>query len=58
LRLHFDDIRPEEWTPSYVSSSSRMDFLLKDIKTVIEVKLANDKLKDKKIGEQRIIEIC
>jgi hypothetical protein len=25
---------------------------------VIEVKLANDKLKDKKIGEQRIIEIC
>jgi hypothetical protein len=29
LRLHFDDIRPEEWTPSYGGGSSRMDFLLK-----------------------------
>jgi hypothetical protein len=29
LRLHFDDIRPEEWTPSYGGKSTRMDFLLK-----------------------------
>jgi hypothetical protein len=28
LRLYFDDIRPEEWTPSYGGASSRMDFLL------------------------------
>jgi hypothetical protein len=28
-RLHFDDVRPEEWTPSYAWSRTRMDFLLK-----------------------------
>ena len=34
LTLYFDDIRPEEWTPSYAGSSSRMDFLLKQEKIV------------------------
>lgn len=29
LRLYFDDIRTEEWTPSSAGGSSRMDFLLK-----------------------------
>ena len=28
----FDDIRPEEYTPSYAGGSSRIDFLLKDEK--------------------------
>jgi len=28
LRLYFEDIRPEEYTPSYAGGSSRMDFLL------------------------------
>jgi hypothetical protein len=27
LRIFFDDIRPEEYTPSYAGKSSRMDFL-------------------------------
>src|SRR5262249_18057277 len=26
LRLDFDDVRPEEWSPSYAGSASRMDF--------------------------------
>ena len=38
LHLYFDDIRPEEWTPSYAGKSARVDFLLKNEKTVIEVK--------------------
>ena len=29
LKLHFTDVRPEEWTPSYAGNASRMDFLLK-----------------------------
>lgn len=29
LRLHFEDVRPEEWTPSYAGGNNRMDFLLK-----------------------------
>ncbi len=38
LKLHFDDIRSEEWTPSYTGRSSRMDFLLKNEAIVIETK--------------------
>jgi hypothetical protein len=35
-----------------------MDFLLKDKKVVIEVKKASDDLRDKKIGEQLIVDIA
>jgi len=38
LALHFDDIRPEEYTPSYAGVSSRVDFLLKGERVVLEVK--------------------
>ena len=38
LKLHFKDIREEEYTPSYAGSSSRVDFLLKEEQIVIEVK--------------------
>ena len=27
LKLHFADVRPEGWTPSYGGNASRMDFL-------------------------------
>lgn len=57
LRAFFDDIRAEEYTPSYAGASSRIDFLLKQEKTLIEVKYATKRLKEKKIGEQLIIDI-
>jgi len=53
----FEDIRPEEYTPSYAGSASRTDFLLKKEKVVIETKMTNKNLKDKKLGEQLIIDI-
>ena len=31
LSLYFDDVRPEEWTPSYAGSSLRSDFLIPEI---------------------------
>jgi hypothetical protein len=31
LRIFFDDVRPEEWTPSYAGKGARMDFSLPDI---------------------------
>ncbi len=58
LKIHFDDIRPEEWTPSYAGSSSRMDFLLKNEKIVIEVKKTRSGLEDKNIGKQLIEDIA
>jgi len=58
LRLFFDDIRPEEWTPSYAGGSARMDFLLKNEKIVVEVKKTRDNLVEKQIGEQLIQDIA
>jgi hypothetical protein len=57
LRLHFDDIRPEEWTPSYAGGSARMDFLLKQEKIVVEVKKTRKGLGVKEVGEQLIVDI-
>jgi hypothetical protein len=57
LKIYFDDIRPEEWTPSYAGGSSRMDFLLKNERMVVEVKKTRDKLRDKDVGGQLIIDI-
>ena len=57
LKIYFDDIRPEEWTPSYAGSSSRMDFLIKDEKIAVEIKKTRDNLRDKAIGEQLNVDI-
>ena len=57
LRIHFRDIRPEEWTPSYAGNSSRMDFLLKPEKTVIEVKMTRKSMSDKDLVDQLIVDL-
>jgi hypothetical protein len=57
LIMYFDDIRPEEWTPSYAASSSRVDFLLKEKQIVIELKKTRKGLGSKELGEQLIIDI-
>lgn len=57
LQLYFDDIRDEEWTPSYAGSAARVDFLLKNEKTVIEVKKTRQGLADKEVGNQLIEDI-
>jgi hypothetical protein len=58
LKVKFDDIRREEWTPSYAGGSARMDILIKDLDVVIEVKKTRQSLKDRKIGEELIIDIA
>lgn len=57
LLLYFNDVRAEEWTPSYAGGCVRMDFLLKDIQTVIEVKKTRESMSAKDLGEQLIIDI-
>lgn len=57
LKLHFDDVRAEEWTPSYAGGSSRVDFLLKDEQIIVELKKTRASLKDKHIGEQLIVDV-
>lgn len=58
LHIYFDDIRPEEWTPSYAGGCSRVDFLLKNEEIIIEVKKTRSSLKAKQIGEQLIVDIA
>ncbi len=57
LRLFFDDIRPEEWTPSYAGGHSRIDFLLKSEQIVVELKMTKDGLNAKEVSNQLIINI-
>ncbi len=58
LKIDFEDVRPEEWTPSYAGASNRMDFLIKDDEIAIEVKMTRRGLKDKELGDQLIIDIA
>jgi len=57
LKIFFDDIRPEEYTPSYAGGSSRIDFLIKSEKIAIETKKTRKGLKGKEIADQLIIDI-
>ncbi len=56
LLLEFDDVRREEWTPSYAGKSSRVDFLLKAEEIVIEVKKTRSGLGAKEVGDQLILD--
>jgi hypothetical protein len=57
LRPWVNDIRPEEFTPSYAGTSTRMDFLLPDHEIVIETKIVRDRTHAKGIGDELIIDI-
>jgi hypothetical protein len=57
LRPWVADIRPEEFTPSYAGSSTRMDFLLPAHELVIELKLVRDHAHARQIGKELIIDI-
>jgi DpnII restriction endonuclease len=57
LRPWISDIRPEEFTPSYAGSSTRMDFLLPGHGLVIEIKVIRDRSHAKRVGDELIIDI-
>ena len=54
LRLHFDDVRPEEWNPSYGGVRSRSDLLLKPERLVIETKMTRKNLSQRELVHQLI----
>ncbi len=57
MRPWISDIRPEEYTPSYAGSSTRMDFLLPAHELVIETKIVRDRAHAKRMGDELIIDI-
>lgn len=56
LKIDFDDVRLEEYTPSYAGSSTRVDFLLKNEKIIVEVKKTRKGLNDREVGNQLILD--
>jgi len=52
LKVHFTDVRHEEWTPSYAGNASRMDFLLKPEQVVVEAKMTRKGLGQKELVTQ------
>jgi hypothetical protein len=58
LKLHFEDVRPEEWTPSYAGSASRIDFLLPRERTIIEAKMTRPNLGQKEVANELIVDVA
>jgi len=58
LHQHFDDIRREEWTPSYAGGASRVDFLLKTEQIIVEVKKTRQSLSEADLGAQLLVDIA
>lgn len=58
LQLHFDGVRPEEWTPSYAGNSSRVDFYLPRERVVVEAKMTRPGLGQKEIVNQLLIDVA
>lgn len=56
LRLHFTDVRREEWNPSYGGVQSRSDLLLKPERVVIETKMTRSSLGQRDLVEQLIVD--
>jgi hypothetical protein len=56
LRLHFDDVRPEEYTPSHGGNTSKVDFYLPRERIVIEAKMTRANLGQREVTDQLIID--
>ncbi|MBN9508896.1 MAG: hypothetical protein J0I21_07210 [Alphaproteobacteria bacterium] len=58
LKLHFDDVRPEEWTPSYAGNASRIDFFLPRERMIIEAKMTRQSLGQKEVANELIVDVA
>lgn len=58
LLIFFEDVRSEETTPSYGGSRSRIDFLLKQEETIVEIKMTRENLSSKELKNQLLIDIA
>ncbi|MCH7647395.1 MAG: hypothetical protein IIA83_02145 [Thaumarchaeota archaeon] len=56
LRLHFDDIRPEEPVPSYANSFTKADFFIPKHEIMIECKIKTSTHIDNKIKDELILD--
>jgi hypothetical protein len=57
LSVFFDDVRPEDFVSEQAGGRSRVDFLLKAEKVVVETKMTRSNLGAREIGEELIVDI-
>jgi len=59
LWLFFDDIRSEEYSPSYAGGSSKIDFLIKKEKIAVETKMTRrgNRNEDNRVGQELLVDI-
>lgn len=58
LRLYWDDVREEKWTPSYARKSARVGFSLLTERAVVEIKMSRKGLTQKELGDQLLVDIA
>ncbi len=57
LKVHFSDVRAEDYSPSSAGWNSRIDLVLTEENIIIETKITSERLKDKEAWEQIAIDI-
>jgi hypothetical protein len=50
LLVRSDDVRAESWNPTYLGGASRIDFLIPEAETIVEVKKTRSGLTDRASG--------
>lgn len=56
LLLRFEDVRPEENTPSYAGNGSRLDFFLPRERIIVEAKMTRKTLGQKRVVDELLID--
>ncbi|MFJ4090006.1 hypothetical protein ACIPYS_00335 [Kitasatospora sp. NPDC089913] len=56
LKLHYDDVRPEDYAAQHAGARSRVDFLIREAGVVVETKMTRDGLTDRRVGEELLID--
>jgi hypothetical protein len=57
LRMFFDDVRPEDFAPERAGGKSRVDFLLKAERIIVETKMTRQGLGAREVGDELIVDI-
>ena len=58
MTIDFDDIRPEEGTPSYAGAPAKMDFLLPELETVVELKMTRPSRSTSELRDELLVDIA
>jgi hypothetical protein len=57
LKIHFKDVRPEEFSPSVAGRGARLDFLLHPEEIVLELKYVHASATDASLGDELLVDI-